>query len=123
MTTEALRRTVDAYIDCALWASTDDEGTPLDDPSSDYELAEEARESMRAEVADFLELLEREGVDVSELGPEQVGHDFWLTRNRHGAGFWDRGLGDLGDTLTQFAHSYGESDLYIGDDGRLYVSP
>lgn len=29
-----------------------------------------------------------EGVDT--LDPERLGHDLWLTRNGHGAGFWDR---------------------------------
>lgn len=51
----------------------------------------------------------------------QVGHDFFLTRCGHGAGFWDRGLGELGDWLTDRANRYGEQDAYVGDDGRLYV--
>lgn len=55
------------------------------------------------------------------LGAGQVGYDFVLTRNGHGAGFWDRGLGEAGDRLTAAAHSYGESGLYVGDDGRLHV--
>lgn len=37
--------------------------------------------------------------------------DFWLTRNRHGAGFWDRGAGDVGKRLTQAAHGFGEQDV------------
>jgi hypothetical protein len=48
-------------------------------------------------------------------GPEQAGHDFALTRNHHGAGFWDRGLGDVGDRLTEIAHGYGESNAWITD--------
>jgi hypothetical protein len=42
--------------------------------------------------------------------PSQAGHDFLLTRNRHGAGFWDRGLGDIGDKLTEAAHAYGHAE-------------
>jgi hypothetical protein len=42
------------------------------------------------------------------------------TRNRHGAGFWDRGLGIAGDKLTQWARTFGSSDLYFGDDGLIY---
>jgi hypothetical protein len=61
-------------------------------------------------------------VDKCGLSAAQVGHDFWLTRNGHGAGFWDRGIGDYGDALTEHAHSFGASDVYVGDDGRLYVS-
>lgn len=54
---------------------------------------------------------------------EYAGHDFWMTSAGHGVGFWDRGLGELGDALTaaceQFQHKH---DAYIGDDGLVYVS-
>jgi NAD/NADP transhydrogenase alpha subunit len=53
---------------------------------------------------------------------KQHGHDFWLTRNGHGAGFWDRGYGEIGRKLTDAAHAWGSSDIYIGDDGKLYIS-
>jgi len=54
---------------------------------------------------------------------EQNGHDLWLTRNRHGAGYWDRGYSDeIADALTDAAHKLGESDLYTGYDKRLYLS-
>jgi hypothetical protein len=56
------------------------------------------------------------------ISDEQIGHDIWLTRNHHGAGFWDRGLGDLGDKLTEIAHSLGGSDAYVGDDGKVHLS-
>lgn len=112
-----------AYIECALWASTDEDGDPLDGLYSRDDLAASAVASMREDVVDFLDSLERDGVDVSALDDPQIGHDLWLTRNRHGAGFWDRGLGALGDDLTKRAHAYGESDLYVGDDGALYVTP
>ena len=52
---------------------------------------------------------------------EQAGHDFWLTRNGEGAGFWDRGLGDVGEDLTKACRKYKSCYLYIGDDKRLYV--
>lgn len=38
---------------------------------------------------------------------EQLGHDFCLTRNGHGAGFWDRGWGHLGEYLSDVARTYG----------------
>ena len=52
---------------------------------------------------------------------ESAGHDFLLTRNGHGAGFWDRGLGDIGDKLTGMAHNYGTIGLDLGDNGQVYV--
>ncbi len=51
-----------------------------------------------------------------------AGHDFWLTRNHHGAGFWDRGLEDTGKQLTVAAHAYGSRDAYTGDDGLIYLA-
>lgn len=39
---------------------------------------------------------------------EQCGHDYILTRNGHGAGFWDRGYGAAGDRLTAAVKVYGE---------------
>lgn len=38
------------------------------------------------------------------------GGDFYLTRNRHGAGFWDRGYGDIGDQLSEAAKAYGSTN-------------
>lgn len=53
---------------------------------------------------------------------EHAGHDFWLTRNGHGAGFWD---GDwpqpYATELTNAAKAFGETSLYIGDDGKIYA--
>ena len=61
---------------------------------------------------------------LSDLDYDDVraGHDFWLTRNLHGCGFWDRDLGEVGDQLTLAAHCFGECDAYAGDDSALYFS-
>ena len=53
---------------------------------------------------------------------DSFGHDVWLTRNRHGAGFWDRGLGALGSKLSGVAKHLGSVDVYVGDDGMVYFS-
>jgi len=55
-------------------------------------------------------------------GPYEAGIDFWLTRNGHGVGFWDRGLGELGDTLSAACESFGEVWAYLGDDSRVHIS-
>lgn len=51
---------------------------------------------------------------------DMVGYDFYMTRNGHGVGFWDRDLGKLGDWLTKMAKPFGEASLHVGDDGSLY---
>jgi len=61
---------------------------------------------------------------------EDAGHDFWLTQNHHGAGFWDgdweidvEGVGDLGRHLTNVAHESGQVDLdvAVNEEGEPYV--
>lgn len=114
---------LDHYLTCALWSSTDDTGEPLDSNYDCSDIAEESSKAAEAEIADFLSLCEREGLNpLAEMSAEQFGHDFWLTRNGHGAGFWDRGLGELGKELTKWAKTFGSSDAYVGDDGKIYLT-
>jgi len=108
-----------AYVECALWSSTDDEGNPMDDRFDVIDIAPEALATMAADCADFrLDC----GPLLDTVSDAQAGHDFWLTRNGHGAGFWDRGLGELGDKLTAAAKAYGSCDMCVGDDGKVYVA-
>ena len=91
-------------------------------PSFDM-LAESALEQIKQDCAHFqtaYSLLLHDLYFSHDFDPSQAGHDFWLTRNGHGAGFWDRGLGLLGDKLTEAAQAFGETSLYIGDDGLIY---
>ena len=117
---------VDAYLECAAWSSThtteDGEDTPLDEIDADW--SKQAVEQAKSECADFVNYAEEQfGADIFDgLDAGQIGHDFWLTRNGHGAGFWDRGLGEQGEQLTKAAKTFGSSDAYIGDDGRIYLS-
>lgn len=110
-------------MEAALWSSTDNSdesgGEPLDENYSLRDISEEtllqAKEDCEAFQRDNWDDIER-----SKEGLERAGFDFWLTRNHHGAGFWDRGLGDIGERLTAACKPYGSIDLYIGDDGKIY---
>jgi hypothetical protein len=54
----------------------------------------------------------------------RAGHDFWLTRNGHGAGFWDGDWSEPAATeLTRASARAGHVDAYIGDNGQIYLSP
>jgi len=54
--------------------------------------------------------------------PEQTGHDFWWTRNGHGAGFLDRGYPEeIGEALTAAAEQYCEIHLVKDDNDLLYL--
>lgn len=78
-----------------------------------------SHEQARRVCNDFVTLVRTYRPDVLEnLDPGQIGHDLWLTACGHGTGFWDRGLGEVGDYLTRHAKSYSFEDPYIGDDGH-----
>ena len=114
----------ESYVECALWSSVDNAddtgGAPLDDNYGPDDIAPESLAAMAKDCAGFIAA---SGVEGSRnWSAEQAGHDFWLTRNGHGAGFWDRGHGAEGETLSKHAKSFGPCDLYIGDDGFVYAS-
>lgn len=109
------------YIECALWSSTGDDGTQLDENHGIEDLAPETLVTMIEDCRQFQETYAEDLAQAdSRHGSAGHGHDFWLTRNRHGAGFWDRGYGAVGQRLTDAAHAEGSVDLYIGDDGKIY---
>ena len=113
-----------ACIVCALWSTTDDAGNPLDDTYGPDDLAPECTAAFAQHCADFVTTHVADCQEWQErFGLEQLGHALWLTAQRHGAGFWDRGAGELGDRLTEAAHTSGfaGADLYVGDDGWLYL--
>lgn len=108
-----------AYIECALWSSTDgDTDTPLDRDYCINDLAPEAREATRRDCEAFYAAHGHRFDDDA-----RAGHDFWLNRNGHGSGFWDRPevYGEHTATLDKAASEAGEVYLYVGDDGKLYI--
>ena len=101
------------YLSCLAWTATDEEGESLDH----LQFSNEAELKAEKEVNDFVELIQNEGIEWQNyMDDEQFGHDFALTRNGHGAGFWDRGLGELGTVLSDWARTYGSTDVYLNKD-------
>jgi hypothetical protein len=114
------------YIETALWSSTDESdesgGAPMDDNYSVLDIHESAIAEMDLDVSDFMECIDKECPDWVDFYDEgDIGHNFWLTRNGQGTGFWDRGNGDIDDKLTELCRPYGEQYLYVGDDGWIYL--
>lgn len=122
-TVQTHEEAVSAYVATALWSSPtfdeSDRGPEFLD-GVDAEISDVTRNAMARDVWEFLSAAWSADLNLSSMDPEQIGHDFWLTRNHHGAGFWDRALDELGDTLTTLAHSFGEVFLYVGDDGQIH---
>lgn len=114
-TTAKFEEFFNGYIDCAIWSSTNENGEPLDNEYDSSDISEETFNKMREECQKFFN---DHGKTMNAIGTfGQHGHDFWLSRNGHGTGFWDRGYGEEGDNLHKAAQmDFGPVDLYVGDD-------
>jgi hypothetical protein len=115
------------YVTCSLWISTDGSdpetgGDPMDDNYNFDDIAPSAWQAMTDDCASFQGRMQSvlDQVVGNDYSEQRAGHDYWLTRNHHGAGFWDRDLGTPGDQLTRCADSDGSRDLYIRDDNAVY---
>ena len=109
------------YIEAALWCglSDDDAQAYFNGDAPFDKIAPDTLASMIDDCRDFQAM---EGVPtmLMECGDHKAGVDFWLTRNGHGAGFWDGDWPEHGDKLTELSKPYGEVCLYVGDDGLIY---
>lgn len=105
-----------AYLECAIWSSTDEEGQPLDKFCTYKDLEPDTLAKMQEDCASFQA---KYGEDIAS-DPGQAGHDFWLSRNGHGSGFFDSiWPEEIGDKLQDAAQIYGEFNLYLGDNGKI----
>jgi hypothetical protein len=119
-----------AYFECLLRTGTLDFMTGTEEQGGEALISDSLLDSV-ASVADLPEEIRSEAVtdvdsfldQVSEylhywqdlpeaLTASQLGHDFCLTRNHHGAGFWDRGYGEIGSWLTRISHAMGSHNIY-----------
>jgi hypothetical protein len=115
---EYLTSMIQGYGACLLWQATTEIGAPLDDDFGTNDFAPEAVAQMAQDVSAFY----ADNIkDLMGMEAEQAGHDFCLTRNCHGAGFWDRGLGARGDRLSAASRPYGAMEVYASS-GQLHVS-
>lgn len=109
-----LQKFFESYVAAALWSSNDesrpDGGDPLDKNYGIEDLHKSCKEKM---LKDCTKFLQNNAEDIDDKF-DQAGHDFWLTRNGHGAGFWD---GDWPEPqasrLTKACEEFGEIHLFV----------
>lgn len=140
---------VRAYMGCLLWTmpGNDDDEYPGDRFTINRFTAE-ARIVCTADCLEFLNRCRENGFtsflygtvphhSIVGYGPENMGHDLALSRNGHGAGFFDRRALEidagqlaivpketgrtLGDALHDIALAMGPRDCYTAR-GWIYVS-
>lgn len=126
-----VKEMLDGYVRAALWSTNDEStpsgGEPLDKSYGVDDIAPETFAEMREVCERFYR--ENAGLLLQADYParrectnaEMCGHDLWLTANGHGCGFWD---GDclpraVGKVLADAARKIGETNLYVGDDGKI----
>ena len=128
---DRIDRMTRGYIAAALGSSggTTPEGEELESLEG-YEFSDESKSKAWGICAAFYD---RYTTDVNAYAGtykpgngadpyEHAGHDLWLTSCGHGVGFWDRGLGNLGDRLSKacgFRTDFPEKWVDIGDDGYV----
>jgi hypothetical protein len=134
----SLKVFTDAYCACILYAETGcppgacrtscESGgcLPLDRNFDVSDFSPEALERVRVDCEKFYRgasaLTLPAGASFRE-DDAGAGMDFWLTRNGHGAGFWDGDWPEKqGEALTELAEEFGELNVYVGDDGKLYFA-
>jgi len=112
------------YLVAALWSSTDDD-EPMDVryEATDFHATAIAKSRLDCEAF----LVENEQ-DVRALldGDHKMSSimdDFWKTRNNLGCGFWDGDYPkEIGDRLTESSERFSDAELYVGDDGVIWLS-
>ncbi len=70
-------------------------------------------EENREDLAAFCEITGRD-LDLA-------GYCFWLSRNGHGAGFFDRDAGDVGDRLQEVCEKWSEVDVESFHNRLVFV--
>jgi hypothetical protein len=97
----------ESYLECINFTETGD----TNEPESGAELDPDF---LRESLIDCLSFYGRIWCYLSDDEISQAGHDFWLSRNGHGAGFFDRSH-PMGDRLQTRAESYGEVNVVFDD--------
>ena len=120
-----------SYLETVLWAETDRD-EPLDKKYDIDDFDPFVLEFLRKMINQFIDE-NRDDIDTllklnnSEWprasSMKSILHDFYLTSQGCGAGFWD---GDYPEPqasrLTEASKKYEFVCFYIGDDGKIYVS-
>ena len=118
MSTYRLDIFLEAYLDALEWTEVHSDNPDLRDSMGfSNELLEMAKNDCEA----FLAV----AGDIPDDLLSQAGHDFWLTRNGHGTGFWDRPeiWGSNADKLTDLCGhgaKFSEFWIYLGDDNLIH---
>ena len=109
---------ITGYKQAIYFTETEKDGITHESP-----ISSELEAKIATECESFLSECWKYGLLSSDFDAELLGHNFWLNRNGHGSGFWDS-EDTYGENqailLSKLAHSYGETWVYLGNDGQIW---
>jgi len=129
--------TARALAETILYTECDDDGTPLDRNYNVADFDEKSLETLYREFQEFVQVVEKQITekvgdtwgciddfyDLMQPSENQTEYDYILTRNHHGAGFWDGDwASEVSKILTDAAHNQSDICAYVGDDNKIYLS-
>jgi hypothetical protein len=110
---------VTGYAETALWSSTDESdesgGDPLD---YNFGIDDITGDTYARMIADCESFRDCHADLLGDVEPSTAGHNFWLSRNGHGAGFFDSDAQHANE-LQRATEPYGSVSLYAGQDGTI----
>lgn len=119
-----IKEFVTNYIATALWSTSVDDDEDIEFLNEKYNAWDIAQESVDKINEDCVRFLEKASAFLTEENTERAGGDFWLNRNGHGTGFWDNEEiygEEQAKALSALSEEFGSCDIYVGDDGKLYI--
>ena len=118
ITNEQKKYSFEQVLETMLWSTLDSSNEECENLDENYSINDIDIQSVNDLWVIYHEFIHntRDLIECSNLNYDQVAHDFWLTCNGHGAGFWDRGLGIVGDKLTDCCKSVGNIEVFVIGD-------
>lgn len=131
--TDERREFVSSYVDTALEMFThyDADWSNNNGPATRAHLDASSLASLENQAGEFFD---QHSDDLAAFVPHVTsgrgryrwsdigGYLYWMNRNGEGVGFWDGDYPeDVGERLNVAAKKHPHVDLYVGDDGIIYV--
>ena len=115
---QLIQRIAYYYVDSLLWS--------IEVNFDRKDLSPDAVTTIIEDCTSFVNaVIEKYGSKFVEQYQVELGHDFCMTRNGEGLGFWDGDWDQLtddnGDWLTELANTYHQINPYYGDDNQIYL--
>lgn len=128
--------TLNALTVSLLGSESDDNGVPLLSNYSASDIDSDCLDRLYSEYCQFVNAVEKkiteligntwnsidEFYDIAQPVEYQAEHDFIMTRNGHGCGFWDGDWSEVvSSILNEEAKKFACVNGIIGDDGKIYL--